>query len=318
MKKKNTLDPMETNGKPEVWPVMLTIFKEDGAIDETGTEKLVDWYLANHVDGIFAVCLSSEMFALNPVERRRLATLTAARAAGRVPVVACGGFGRSMAERREDILRMADTGVAAVVLPVSAIFSAAAEDDAVTDGILGLIGQCPGIDFGVYECPMPYKRCLSPDMLRNLLANTSRLMFAKDTCCDLRLLAAKAQAVVGHGMRLLNAHLPTLLASVRHGCSGYCGIAANVVPLALVRMLACLASNPEKAEQLQAMLNVLEPFMTLHYPNNAKNLLRIYGLPVTDFSRTCLDRCTAEEVERLKDFRTFFSLWQKNDFHFVS
>lgn len=297
---------------------MLTIYNDDGTIDEKGNEELVDWYLANRVAGIFTVCLSSEMFALNPLERRKLATLSVNRVSGRIPVVACGGFGKTPAERVEDILRMADTGVTAVVLPISTMFPADAEDDEVTDGILAIIGQCEGVDFGVYECPQPYKRCLSPAMLKTLLDNTTRLVFSKDTCCDLRQLIAKAQVVSTHGLRLLNANLPTLLDSVEHGCAGYCGIAANVVPLALVRMLECLTTEPEKARQMQCLLNVLNPCLECHYPRGAKDLLKMNGLAVTDFSRTSLDSCTVEELQRLQDFRNFVSLWKKRDFYFVS
>ena len=97
-----------------VWPVMLTPFTETGALDRPGCEALVDWYLAGRVTGIFTVCLSSEMFDLTPAERLELAELTVRRVSGRIPVVACAGFGDTAEQRLRSIREMADTGVDAV------------------------------------------------------------------------------------------------------------------------------------------------------------------------------------------------------------
>ena len=55
------------------WPVLLTPFDEDGAIDGAAYEAMLGWYLERGVGGLFAVCASSEMFQLTPAERLRLA-----------------------------------------------------------------------------------------------------------------------------------------------------------------------------------------------------------------------------------------------------
>jgi dihydrodipicolinate synthase/N-acetylneuraminate lyase len=84
-----------------VWPVMLTPFCNDGAIDWDGLDALIEWYLAAGVAGLFAACLSSEMYELTPEERVRLAAHVVDRAAGRVPVVAGGAFGDSITAQAE-------------------------------------------------------------------------------------------------------------------------------------------------------------------------------------------------------------------------
>ena len=45
-----------------VWPVMITPFTEDKKIDYDAVLRIIEWYDKNGVDGIFAVCQSSEMF----------------------------------------------------------------------------------------------------------------------------------------------------------------------------------------------------------------------------------------------------------------
>ncbi len=54
-----------------VWPTMVTPFGLDGRLDEAALRALVDWYIARGVDGLFAVCQSSEMFELDLAERVR-------------------------------------------------------------------------------------------------------------------------------------------------------------------------------------------------------------------------------------------------------
>ena len=55
-----------------VWPVMITPFTEDNRIDYDGVLKIIEWYDKMGVDGIFAMCQSSEMFELTPQERLEL------------------------------------------------------------------------------------------------------------------------------------------------------------------------------------------------------------------------------------------------------
>ena len=52
-----------------VWPVMLTPFTEENQVDYAALKELVEWYIKNGVDGLFAVCQSSEMFKLTLKER---------------------------------------------------------------------------------------------------------------------------------------------------------------------------------------------------------------------------------------------------------
>ena len=83
-------------------PVMLTPFTEADAIDYAGLENLIEWYIANGADALFAVAQSSEMQALSLDERVALARFVVRQAAGRVPVIASG----HVSESREDQLEI--------------------------------------------------------------------------------------------------------------------------------------------------------------------------------------------------------------------
>ena len=44
---------------------MLTPFTADNKIDYLGLKRLIDWYIENGADALFAVCQSSEMQYFN-------------------------------------------------------------------------------------------------------------------------------------------------------------------------------------------------------------------------------------------------------------
>jgi 4-hydroxy-tetrahydrodipicolinate synthase len=79
--------------------------------------RAAEWYIASGVAGLFAVCQSSEMYALSEDERLELAGYVAAQAAGRVPVIAVGNSdGGSIDEQAACCNRMAPLVDAVVIL----------------------------------------------------------------------------------------------------------------------------------------------------------------------------------------------------------
>ncbi len=281
-----------------VWPVMLTPFQNDGAVDWDGLDALVEWYLDADVAGLFASCLSSEMYELTPEERVRLAAHVVRRAGDRVPVVAAGAFGESVAAQTDAVKRMAETGVAAVVLTVNQV-AAENDSDAVwqanTEAILAACGDIP---LGLYECPRPYHRKLTPELL-GWAARTGRFRFLKDTCCDLALIRAKLDAVRGTEMGWYNAHCPSLLTSLRLGGHGYSGIAANFYPELFVRLCAAFADRPDEAERLQRFLTLADGTIRHRYPASAKRWLGMLGLSIGETCRVSVPAPRPDDDERL-------------------
>ena len=78
---------------------MLTPFIDTGAIDFASYRNLLEWYIGNGVDGLFAVCLSSELYQLTASERLELAKVAVDVARNRIPVVASAWLGSSEAEK---------------------------------------------------------------------------------------------------------------------------------------------------------------------------------------------------------------------------
>ncbi len=87
-------------------PVMLTPFTENGEIDFEGLTQLTEFYLEAGAAGLFANCLSSEMFELTEEERLAITQHVVKVTDGRVPVVATGTFGGPIAQQANFVERI--------------------------------------------------------------------------------------------------------------------------------------------------------------------------------------------------------------------
>ncbi|NLF29173.1 MAG: dihydrodipicolinate synthase family protein [Clostridiales bacterium] len=276
-----------------VWPVMLTPFRRGGEIDEDGLRALVDWYIAHGVDGLFACCQSSEIYWMNLAERVRITGITRSQAAGRVPVVASGHISDDFDEQIRELEAIAATGVDAVILITNHLAKPDESDDTWMSNMERLIARLdPAINLGAYECPLPYKRLLSPEMA-GFVASTGRFYFLKDTCCDAATIREKLAAIRGTNLKLYNANSTTVLESLLDGAPGYSGIMANFHP----ELYVWLTRNPHspKAQRVQDMLTLSSLIERQLYPVNAKHHLKeIEKLPITTFSRAQDDALLSE------------------------
>jgi 4-hydroxy-tetrahydrodipicolinate synthase len=96
-------------------PPMLTPLTPDERIDGPAVERLVNFLIGHGVHGLFILGSIGEGAFLRSSEKRKLAEVTVAAAAGRVPVIA--GVLESSTERVvEEMARLALPGIAAYVV----------------------------------------------------------------------------------------------------------------------------------------------------------------------------------------------------------
>ena len=184
-----------------VWPVMITPFTEDNKIDYDAVLRIIEWYDKNGVDGIFAVCQSSEMFELSPQERVELAKFIINNTPKHMGVIASGHCAEKVEDQIREAQTVIDAGVDAYVFISNQFAKENESEDVAKKNIEYLLDHIDGDMFGVYECPAPYKRLLSPELLK-WCAETEKFAFLKDTCCDLDQLEAKCKAVEGTGLKI--------------------------------------------------------------------------------------------------------------------
>jgi 4-hydroxy-tetrahydrodipicolinate synthase len=292
----NTITNMYAGEKKFV-PVMVTSFTATRNIDYKALSKLIDFYMASGVKGFFANCLSSEMYDLNNEERLALVEHVVKHVNGAVPVVATGSFGESINEQVEFAKKMYQTGVNGVIL-ITSHFAAKDESDEILiknlDKFFSLTGDIP---MGTYECPSPYKRIITPEVLRFLLS-TNRVIYHKDTCLDLEQIKVKLEIAKGSRLEFYDAHTPNAMYSLQMGAEGLSTIAGNFYPDIFV-WVCNNVNNPDRQEDvkwLQSELTRVDEIIS-GYPLSAKYFLKKRGVPMELVCRKTKTPLTKEQVD---------------------
>ena len=292
-----------------VYPTMVTPFTEDNKIDYNAVEALIDWYAEKGVDGIFAICQSSEIFFLSFEERLELLRFVMKHTPKNISVVASGHVADDLSQQIEEAKAFVQEGIDAYVF-ISNRFAGEDESDSIfLKNMEKAVGEIGDISFGIYECPYPYKRIMMPSVLKEL-ASTGRFTFLKDTCCDPHMINEKLSAVEGMGLKIYNANSASLQETLKMGCAGFSGVMANFHPEIYSWLCKNYDKEPEKAKQVQAFLGFASLAECQMYPVNAKYYLSLEGVPMgyacrsKDASGFTLSR--RMEIEQMRDITIAF------------
>ncbi len=281
----------------DFFTTMITPYKKDGTIDYETAEKYVDWYFENDLNGVFAVCQSSEIFFLSLEERVKLNKLVFDRAkklekeTGReYKVVSSGHISDTIEKQAEELTAIWESGTDALILITNRLDINNEGDDVFIENAEKLISMLPKeAKLGFYECPYPYKRLLTPRIFE-WAVKTGRFTYMKDTCCDAEVIRERLGIIKGSEFKLLNANCQTLLESMRDGAHGYCGIMCNYHP----KLYAWLGENySDKSGKADLVQSVIGTFgfteVGLPYPLTAKYHMNLCGIPTEEYTRvpTC-------------------------------
>lgn len=290
----------------DIFTTMITPYKPDGSVDYETALRYVDWYFENGLTGIFAVCQSSEIFFLSLEERVKLNRCVYERAkklekksGRRFTVVSSGHISDSLEDQARELNAIWESGTDALILITNRLDPNQEGDDTFIRNAQWLLDRLPAdARLGLYECPHPYKRLVTPKIL-DWCVSTGRFDYMKDTCCDAAEIARRVKQLEGTGFKLLNANCQTLLETMRAGADGYCGIMCNFHP----RLYAWLGENytDPRADLVQSVLGTFGfTEVGLPYPLTAKYHMNLCGIPtenlarnrrseeLTDYARSCM------------------------------
>lgn len=251
-------------------PVMLTPFTPDDRIDWDGLERLVEWYIANGANTLFAVCQSSEMQKLSLEERVELARKVVALAAGRVPVVASGHISESRDDQRTELVAMAGAGIDALVLVSNRLDTKNAGSEAFRSSLDAILSWLPGdLALGIYECPAPYRRLLSDDEFK-LCRDTGRFVTLKDVSCNLETVKRRVALSGDSGFAIVNANAAIAAAAMRAGSKGFSGVFTNIHPDLYAWLYLHAADDSDLRRDLEIFLALAAMAEPMGYPGLAK------------------------------------------------
>ncbi|EFD7764016.1 dihydrodipicolinate synthase family protein [Escherichia coli] len=227
-------------------PVMLTPFTADNKIDYLSLKRLIDWYIENGADALFAVCQSSEMQYLTLEERVELASFVVEYSQQRVPVIASGHISDDLEQQIQELNAMAATGIDALLMSLP-----------------------ENMALGLYECPAPYRRLLTDEELL-YCAQSGRFQILKDVSCDLPTVTRRVQLTQHTPMTIVNANAAIAWEAMLAGSKGFCGVFTNFHPDLYHWLWLEGKQHPEEAKQLAWFLSLSAVSENIGYPKNAK------------------------------------------------
>lgn len=289
-------------------PVMLTPFRDTGEVDYDGLSRLTEFYLRSGAAGLFANCLSSEMYDLTPEERLAVTRHVVRAVDGKVPVVATGNFGNTLQEKADFVHAIHDTGVAAVIWVTGLLAAEDDPDDVFMSNAFALLDLTPDVPIGFYECPLPYKRILKAGQLKTFL-ETNRVKYHKDTCLDIDHVREKIAVAKGYDFGLYDAYAAHAVESLRAGSDGLSCIQGNFFPEIIVWLCEHYDDQGLADEVSVVQQFLIENMDVMHavYPPVAKYFLQKRGLRISTHCRS-----TKEAVDATvqKGIDTLFEDWR--------
>lgn len=302
------------NNKKGFIPVMLTPFKENGSIDFDGLTELVEFYLSAGASGLFANCLSSEMFDLTPEERLLITKHIIKASQGQVPVVATATFGGEIEKQADFVKEMYDTGLEAAIVITNMLAAQEETEEVFKKKVYDLFEHTGNIPLGFYECPEPYKRILSAKQLQEFV-QTGRVIYHKDTSLNIDQVRKKVEGTKANSaFGLYDAYMVHAAESLKAGSAGLSCIQGNYFP-ELVVWLCDNYNNLALQDQIsQVQQFFIDQMDVMHqdYPMSAKFILskKIKEFPI--HTRVDNQKLKSFEIESLNKLYEDYILIKKN------
>ncbi|WP_426329478.1 dihydrodipicolinate synthase family protein [Pedobacter sp. R-06] len=294
-------------------PVMLTPFLSNGNIDYPALTQLTEIYLQAGSSGLFANCLSSEMFELTGKERIQAIKHVIKVVDGAVPVVATGTFGGEISKQADFVKEVSDAGVEAVIAITSLLAEENETDEVFNERVFDLLDQTDKIPLGFYECPVPYKRVLKPQQLADFVS-TDRVIYHKDTCLDLGQIKEKLKLTEGKTFGLYDAYIVHAVESLKAGSSGLSCIQGNYFPELIVWLCDHYNDEVFKDEVQVVQQFLIDNMDVMHnvYPVVSKYFLQKRGLNISTFTRRNVGAFTPSVVKEVETLFDDYTLLRNN------
>lgn len=263
-----------------IWPVLITPYNQRLQIDVEAYREILNWHLSFGPGGLYANCLSSEMFELDEGERLLLIEEAAKVAVGKVPVAATGNFGVTLDNQVEFCKKAADAGadIVMLTLPTDLI------DDQDLEVYFFRMAERTDMPLGLYECPYPRKQYLGLDLIEKL-AHSGRYFAYKETSCDLDKMVEIIRITRNTPLAFLQANVPFLVDAMRAGAAGSMNVVANWLPDLTIEVTRRTLAGDPSADELHPLLCAMELAQRSVHPTGVKYLMSKRGLPITPLTR---------------------------------
>lgn len=231
---------------------LVTPMQDDGSVDFSALDHLVDWHISNKTDAIVAVGTTGESATLTVTEHTDVIRRVVVKADGRIPVIAGTG-----ANSTAEAIELTEAGKAAgadACLLVTPYYNKPTQEGLYQH--YKAIAEAVGIPQILYNVPGRTGCDMLPETVVRLAA-IENIVGLKEATGDL----ARIDQLIGllpQDFVVLSGDDATACESILRGCRGDISVTANVAPQAMHDMcVAALAGDREAAEAFDAPLQGL-------------------------------------------------------------
>ncbi|MCY4466322.1 MAG: dihydrodipicolinate synthase family protein [Chloroflexi bacterium] len=262
-------------------PILLTAFDEDDRLDLAAIGAMLGFYAALDLPGVLALGQASEMLLLDDEERRQVAQFVAQQPRGTMRLATVGNFGATLDQQARSLQRIFEQGTDVVVVALSLLPSA----DNLGAQLQEIARLLPAhVRLGIYELPEPEHRLLTPAEVGEVAAS-GRFFFMKETSRQLESFRAKIAASAGSPLKIYQANLRMLPASMEAGGCGFCGWMPIVAPELCAQVCDLSLPAEVRVAAQEALLSFYDVMVAQGFPASAKHILSLRGLSLNPYSR---------------------------------
>jgi len=280
---------------------MLTIFNQDGTINEGAIRKMVSMQISGAIDGIFPVSTVGEFVHLDLSERKYLIDIVFDEVAGRVPVIP--GCGATCLTKSIEIANYAsEKGCAGVVLMAPYFYKT--PKDLIEKYILSL-ANCVDINIYLYNIPF-FSNEIPPDLVERVCSHP-RIVGIKDSSGSMINIANLIDMTkkIKPDFKVLTGAEETIFSTLVFGGDGCMTAAAGIIPELLRKIFDYFYTNQiEESRKTQLLiLKLIRLMKAPNFPIGYKLALETRGIPMGHLmqppnkSQEQLINRTREEIE---------------------
>ena len=277
------------------YTALVTPMLEDGRIDYSGLEKLIDFQIANNCQGILAAGTTGESPTLNREEHNELIERTCKQAKGRSLSIA-GTGSNSTQETLEASEHAAHAGADALLL-VDPYYNGPSSLEIRREYVEPVAVSFPDVQVIPYIIPGRTGCMMQVEDLAILAAAHNNIRSVKEATGDLKNMA-KTRRICGEGFDILSGDDDMTVAMMKNSdikAQGVISVASNVIPGPIQRLTDLLAAgDTAKADKLADDLQPLFQIVTVstteespygpvpckaRNPLGIKTLMNVLGMP---------------------------------------
>lgn len=296
---------MAANAKLEgILIPMPTAFKEDGAVDDSGCDALIDFYVGAGVQGFFALGTHGQGMVLELDERKKVAERIVSRVRGRIPVVLHIGTANTYSSI--DLAKHA-AGLGVDSIAVVPPYYYPHNDYEVYAHYKAIAKSAPGVPLFIYDNTETTHVHITPPKVLKI-----QEAIAPSALAGIKVSYISFDALLGYVFKLppsvgvFPGGIFSLYPGYPLGVRGAINPPTTPFPETCVKMFLSLKEgNLEEArkahDQLARIMNVIGRYLPEHGRGVFGEVMRMRGLPVKRFPRWECAPFTEKEREELRN-----------------